>query len=208
MAAGLAAYGNCTHVTAYSTLAAECAMWSKLHGSANWVKNPDKIYGFNRSDSLRIMKSCESWPTELCEHPSATARWLMVPPAVTKGSEYAQSLRPQWEGASRAIAEADMLWFIGYSFPETDSFMRYFLAASLCTNARIKQVVVVDPSRAACRRARRIFRLQSLKEVFHAVPIAWRLVNFQSLAAGNLESAVEWPTLLEMQNTHRLRRSL
>ena len=55
-------------------------------------------------------------------------------------------LLKQWSGAGDALARAERLWFIGYSFPESDSFMRFFLAASLASNSHLRQIAVLDPS--------------------------------------------------------------
>jgi hypothetical protein len=110
----------------------------KLHGSANWFTGKDKkLQVSNRSLHIGRMgiDPQKEWETDLCPEdrfadlelrdlldPDPDRRFLMVPPAVTKSSEFAELLNTQWVGASEVMGEADLLWFIGYSFPETDSF--------------------------------------------------------------------------------------
>jgi hypothetical protein len=43
------------------------------------------------------------------------------------------------------LAAATHLVFIGYSFPESDAYMRYFLGASLAENVGIEAIHVIDP---------------------------------------------------------------
>jgi hypothetical protein len=188
----------------------------KLHGSANWFTGKDKkLQVSNRSLHIGRMgiDPQKEWETDLCPEdrfadlelrdlldPDPDRRFLMVPPAVTKSSEFAELLNTQWVGASEVMGEADLLWFIGYSFPETDSFMRYFLATSLFTNAAIRQIVVIDPSRAVCRRARAMFRQQSHNEVFRALPVPWHEVKFDHLFDGNIRQAVSY----DIVTSHRV----
>jgi len=97
--------------------------------------------------------------------------WLIVPPTVLKPQF--DLLGEQWNGASKAISNADAMWFIGYSFPQSDSFMRYFLASALSNNAAINQLIVVDPDRKVEKRARSIFRAPNLKASFSFLENRW-----------------------------------
>jgi hypothetical protein len=108
---------------------------------------------------------------------------IIVPPSVIK-PDISNVLREQWEDACKAMSEADAIWFNGYSFPESDSFMRYFLASALTGNARIRQLAVIDPDIEVKKRSLRILHAPRLREVFQFLPTAWRLVNFEGLAAG------------------------
>ena len=51
-----------------------------------------------------------------------------------------------WRGAAKAIQSAQYVVFVGYSFPPTDTDMRYFLGRSLLGNAQLRKIMVVDPS--------------------------------------------------------------
>ena len=51
----------------------------------------------------------------------------------------------QWCQAAKVLAAATQLVFIGYSFPETDAYMRYFLGASLAENVALEAIHIIDP---------------------------------------------------------------
>jgi hypothetical protein len=70
---------------------------------------------------------------------------IIIPPSFLK-PELARPLRSIWSGAAKALREADRLIFVGYSFPESDTEMTYFLAAALATNVGIEEICVVDPN--------------------------------------------------------------
>jgi hypothetical protein len=129
-----------------------------------------------------------AWPFSSMRRPDGEP--LMIPPTVMKQS-LDEALRSQWAGASNAIADADAIWFIGYSFPETDSFMRFFLAAALGTNAGLKQLLIIDPNADACRRAKSLFQTPFLRDVFRMMPSRWNWIeNFHHLLSNDLRSAV------------------
>lgn len=52
----------------------------------------------------------------------------------------------QWNEAAKALASATHLVFVGYSFPESDAYMRYFLGASLAENVEIEAIHIIDPN--------------------------------------------------------------
>ena len=69
---------------------------------------------------------------------------IIVAPTVFKhqaDGPYAE----QWCEAAKALAAATQLVFIGYSFPETDAYMRYFLGASLAENVALEAIHIIDP---------------------------------------------------------------
>ena len=49
------------------------------------------------------------------------------------------------EDVTMALAGATHLVFIGYSFPESDAYMRYFLGASLAENVALEAIHIIDP---------------------------------------------------------------
>ena len=69
---------------------------------------------------------------------------ILVAPTVFKhqaDGPYAE----HWREAAKALASATQLVFIGYSFPESDVYMRYFLGASLAENVVIEAIHIIDP---------------------------------------------------------------
>jgi len=54
--------------------------------------------------------------------------------------------REIWNAAGKALEEAEKLVFIGFSFPESDTHIRYFLAANLFENVDLRPIVIVDPN--------------------------------------------------------------
>ncbi len=113
----------------------------KLHGSVNWnvhangALQVEHVWCWRDKselawDNVRVARS-DGDPLILLPSPSK----LVSNPIICE----------QWAGARSAIAQADELWFVGYSFPITDSFMRHFLADALSQNVRIKRIRVVDP---------------------------------------------------------------
>jgi|GEM_PF-1588862 len=117
----------------------------KLHGSINWffqdqngneqilledrvVPNPDKL------DTL-IPASCTNH--------SYVGSPIIIPPTYLK-PELPHQLVNVWSKASKAIEHAEMIIFIGYSFPSTDTEMRYFLAGSLAENTMLQKIKVFD----------------------------------------------------------------
>lgn len=69
---------------------------------------------------------------------------VIVPPTWNKGP-YQEILAPVWRAAARHLSEAENIFIIGYSMPETDQFFRYLFALGTLGAARIRRVVVIDP---------------------------------------------------------------
>lgn len=70
---------------------------------------------------------------------------------------------------------------MGYSFPATDTFMRYFLAASLFENSQVRQIAICDPSESVALRAATFFDSPQHKDVFQVFSDKWKHVSFSSL---------------------------
>jgi hypothetical protein len=188
--------GACDSITDHSSLyrapgQTGRASIYKLHGSVNWFSRREGgIRVLSMFDHRAAPPEANTWRTELLGPGDSElpADCVMVPPAVLK-PDLLPLLGPQWKGASEAISSADLLWFIGYSFPETDSFMRYFLASSLFTNVRLRQLTVIDPTVDVGRRAKQLFRMPSLEQVFHTIPMRWMEVHYEYLLRGDVASA-------------------
>ena len=51
-----------------------------------------------------------------------------------------------WNAAGKALGEAEKLVFVGFSFPESDTYIKYFLAANLYENVDLRPIEIVDPN--------------------------------------------------------------
>lgn len=187
----------------------------KLHGSVNWIESEGKVFA---EESIQVDSRRRAAPDTLYGTPVEFAlegypKWgdrnhtaincrsqqrLIVPPTVIKPSlldsgtsARASVLRDQWVGAADALSTADVIWFIGYSFPDTDTFMRFFLGASLFRNTRLRQVFVIDPNMSALRhRASPLFAAPQHREVFRGLPFPWEDLNRGGLVHGDIRLAV------------------
>jgi len=193
----------------------------KLHGSVNWIDSNGNLsidewvkVTQRSSDPTRSvqdfylldMKPEEDGRREAAADDCKKRSRLIIPPVVLKPSMLDATgpyaiLRQQWESASKAISEADRIWFIGYSFPETDSFMRYFLGASLFNNVRAHEIVVVDPDRRVVEeRARPIFAAPHHREIFRSLPVPWHDVRFdQLLNNASIDQVVQPGAITQMR---------
>jgi hypothetical protein len=122
----------------------------RLHGAVNWNSPGYELNG--RTYQFRVTSNVDPhnnqknvpWATtqQCYEKPKAP---IIITPTVFKhqaDGPYAE----QWREAAKALASATQLVFIGYSFPESDAYMRYFLGASLAENVAIEAIHIIDPN--------------------------------------------------------------
>jgi len=178
----------------------------KLHGSMNWRQAGSIV---RVEDRMRLVDSAHrSRPSSyrmenLALDPNDGESQLLVIPAIVK-AEGLGALANEWKGASAAIADADAIWFIGYSFPQSDGFMRHFLAGAIHANARLRQIVVLDPNALEIQaRVHELFGSPELKGLVESIPLKWeRFVgNFQSLLQRTwVPDLSSQPELKELRN--------
>lgn len=169
----------------------------KLHGSINWYKEHDRIVVDARMCPAQSEVGAVSLSRpDMCPYDWAlqsprsrdtfeTDRPLIVPPTVLKSS-LASELQEQWVFAANALRDADHLLFIGYSFPHTDTYMKYFLASGLSQNARLRQIAVIDPSRDVCfGSAAEVFADARHLDILQPFPFKWELLNLDRTLAGD-----------------------
>lgn len=132
----------------------------KLHGSVNWeastIQDSD-----NDSVITNIVGSMTSFQihTGSSQRPIATTKYPelllaetdmpkfnahIIPPTFSKGYS-AEMIDAQWLHAHKALSEAREIHFIGYSFPSTDTHMRYFIASALARNEHIRKINIINP---------------------------------------------------------------
>lgn len=110
----------------------ECSQWSeipngiklyKLHGSVNWAYcvSCKGIFGsYHRSDVEAVFG--DALPK--CKRCGGHYEWLIIPPVHHKDISESPILKDIWRLAGRALAEADGVFFIGYSLPPADPLVR------------------------------------------------------------------------------------
>jgi hypothetical protein len=119
----------------------------------NWgyCEGCDKIYYFEKKkyDPLTLDE------VECCNEHCKKIRWnkkleaVIVPPTLSKLAK-AESNSAQfqlvkiWNKAKESIEACEKLYFIGYSFPETDVQMKVFISNALRNNHNLKKVIIVS----------------------------------------------------------------
>ena len=120
----------------------------KLHGSINWYKeNEDaEITFLNANNSLyenyiepKTVFNCIG--TEIL----GMGRYpFIIPPSWNK-YEYQNQLKTIWKKAAKVLSEAEIIFIIGYSFPETDLFFKYLYSLGSDSNTNILKIYVINP---------------------------------------------------------------
>jgi NAD-dependent SIR2 family protein deacetylase len=133
----------------------------KLHGSLNWGRcnkcervvpfelkeyfsnfafAPSENHRTNRTleiANLLVQRSCTVCGTILAENP------VIVPPTWNKGNVHT-GLSSVWRAAASHLREAENVFIIGYSLPDTDEFFRYFYSLSTVGDSVLNTFSVVD----------------------------------------------------------------
>ena len=133
----------------------------KLHGSINWAfsesneimpidiehmrtyRYPEKgdYYYFPVGTQISSMQNEPRTGKNIYEFP------FIVPPTWNKSFDNSQ-LRNVWRKAASEISNAENIFVIGYSAPETDSFFRYLYALGSMSSTRIRNFVVINPDKS------------------------------------------------------------
>ena len=121
----------------------------KLHGSVNWYPT-DGEPGLVVEDRVVPVSSLSggdrqhSLPYPCVDKYETPGVPLIVPPSFLK-PDLSKALKAVWSGAAQTLAKANVIVFVGYSFPSSDTEMMYFLARALSENAGLRAVYLVDP---------------------------------------------------------------
>jgi hypothetical protein len=133
----------------------------KLHGSLNWAteKSSRKIRplhltsyfqhysynGFEEHASTRV--PIGSQLVEYFAHQASTEvdpEPVIVPPSWNK-ADYHAALSDVWASAAKHLSEAEHIYVIGYSLPETDSFFRHLYALGSVGTTPLRRIAVFNP---------------------------------------------------------------
>lgn len=135
----------------------------KLHGSANWALCQN--CGIINVLPFGPASVAHSHPTCVCGE--VMDGRLIVPPAWNK-EEYLPLLKPVWQSAAKALGEAQRVWLLGYSMPESDKFFEYLLALSLHQNKHLDEVVIVNSDGVHIEKFVKLFRMLDEKKKIKA----------------------------------------
>jgi len=132
----------------------------KLHGSVNW--GVDEKNGSIQSWEMKdILKANGTVQPRNAKHSSLIvarnlqkrlklpiahlAGPILVPPTWSKG-EYHARIGVIWQKAAKELSEAEAIYVIGYSLPDTDMFFRFLFALATHSESSIRRFWVFDPS--------------------------------------------------------------
>jgi hypothetical protein len=96
-----------------------------------------------------VQQSCKACGGTLAENP------VIVPPTWNKGNVHT-GLSSVWRAAATHLAEAENVFIIGYSLPNTDEFFRYFYALSTVGDTVFNTFLVVDTNNQVFERFKSI----------------------------------------------------
>lgn len=117
----------------------------KLNGSLNWgyCHECNRIYHFH----LYSFDELETRKCNICK--TGDLKRVIVPPTLSKlvniedRKDTRSQLVPIWKEANDRLRYCDEIYFIGYSFPDTDVQTRIFILDALRHNQNLKKIVIV-----------------------------------------------------------------
>lgn len=127
----------------------------KLHGSVNWgkCKKCEKIIPcrefdttiYTRGKDYSIIPIISKLKTLKCEcgEPLEEDPFI-VPPTWNKTAHHEQ-IEEVWKRAASELRDAENIFVLGYSFPETDMFFRYLFALGVDMKTILRGFYVYNP---------------------------------------------------------------
>lgn len=133
----------------------------KLHGSLNWAtqRDDERIRPLHLSNFLQTYRiEPPNDPGEVVlpfgsllskyfkdyEQIDVAPEPVIVPPSWNK-ADYHNALSEIWAAAAGHLSEAEYIFVIGYSLPETDSFFRHLYALGSVGKSALRRFVVFNP---------------------------------------------------------------
>jgi hypothetical protein len=149
----------------------------KLHGSVNWVRCSNPTCGEIVPWSLQDFFSKANWQTYRIKdnlshcNMARSSDPVIVPPTWNK-TQHHHEISAVWQNAARHLSEAENIFVIGYSLPDTDQFFRYLFALGTIGDALIKRFWVFDPDQTGTiqNRYAQLLGQTSLKK-FQCIPL-------------------------------------
>lgn len=144
----------------------------KLHGSLNWFKSKDSNeiipYDFSEINKwYRNLPALDVYNEKV--NISLTKKFtkekisykgkelqpipIIIPPTWNK-LEFSYNLKiaEVWQKAAKELSDAENIFVIGYSYPETDNFFKYFYALAILGTSSINRFWVFNPDQLIKRK--------------------------------------------------------
>ncbi len=157
----------------------------KLHGSLNWkwCTECKKVVSWDigkRADLVQLdpgdvddmggrgfpLGNLLAGAVELsCGH-RGNIEPFIVAPTYSKGPHYGK-LTSVWRNAARHLCEAESVFVIGFSLPDTDQFFRYLYGLGTVGPATLRQFWVFDPKEGIGKRYEDLLGLGARKGFLH-----------------------------------------
>ena len=134
----------------------------KLHGSLNWARcskcdavRPWSLNEFFSTHNWRTYELTPNTPLKLalvdhiptvmkhCDQ-DMPADPMIVPPTWNK-TQHHRVIAKVWQSAAQHLSEAENIFVIGYSLPESDQFFRYLFAIGTAGGPPLKKFWVFNP---------------------------------------------------------------
>lgn len=172
----------------------------KLHGSLNWAteKGTRKIrplhlasyfqhysvhsYGENSNTRLPVGSQLVEYFSRFAGT-DVDSEPVIVPPSWNK-ADYHNALSEVWAAAAKHLSEAEQIFVIGYSLPETDSFFRHLYALGSLGKTPLRRIAVFNPDTSGATNA----RFQALlgpgaiaRYEYHAIPFDQAIGHIKAL---------------------------
>lgn len=140
----------------------------KLHGSLNWFKSKESNeiipYGFNKINEWYFGMHALDEEDEKVEInlPKKFSKEkiifkeqellpipIIIPPTWNKLEfSYNFEIAKVWQKAAEELSNAENIFVVGYSYPETDNFFKYFLALGILGEKLIKKFWIFNPDQS------------------------------------------------------------
>ncbi len=115
----------------------------KLHGSVNWSRDEDGL----KPNGLYIPQLRNGEYRLLCTTKQLSNNGdgpFIIPPVLNKLAQQ-QAISSVWKKAAEVLRNAQEIYVIGYSLPETDTFFKYLFTLGTHSKASISRFWVFDP---------------------------------------------------------------
>jgi NAD-dependent SIR2 family protein deacetylase len=132
-----------THMTEI-TERQKCVELIKIHGSINWYYCPHclEVQEYDIEKVCNIIRN-GILPKFQCERDNSIMRRVIVLPYYFKLVQIPKII-DIWQKGKEAIINSNLIIIVGYSFPETDDYLRQIFKQAFMNDSTF--VIVVDPS--------------------------------------------------------------
>jgi len=123
----------------------------KLHGSLNWFSCVEchnlvsmDFDEFPANMPMRVSERFSKWSHVKKRKHNISATPFIIPPTWDKGS-FRHPMASVWAKAVAELREAQNIFIIGYSFPETDEYFRHLFTLATGGSAQLRRLWVFNP---------------------------------------------------------------